>query len=514
VRARALGGDRAELVNTGDAPARVTVTHGSQTAERVLAAGETAVARLDDGRLITAGPEYEPLRDASARIAALLDAIAAWEADGTLSDGNAARLTAATERVARELDGALEAALAVSPDTARAAAATEAARRHLDRIDARRTPPEVAERIEADRAAVGPLLDRALREGLTVTLRLDLLDPLLPGEAARVRATVLNRAQGAATGGRLELDVPEGWSVAPAELGTVEPGASRTVTVVVQVAGDAQPGEAVTLPATLSYREGTAEAAVEATVRPVVTLEAVHPLVPLAAGGYNRPLVRVVNGATRALVVDFAAAAPAGVTATLEAARLELAPGESRTVAVELRNADRATGTSELALTARTASGAESRAALTLRHSDNLAWNGVGAPWPAPSASGSQEAYPPALATDGLPATFWVSDGTQRGDGPSPERPKLLGVDFGAPVEVDTVRMVPRVNYGPRAYTIEVSADGESWQPVAAVPSAPNGTVTTSFAPTAARALRLRITDSHDAQRPPRNVQIAELEVR
>ena len=74
--------------------------------------------------------------------------------------------------------------------------------------------------------------------------------------------------------------------------------------------------------------------------------------------------------------------------------------------------------------------------------------------------------------------------------------------------------MVPRTGYGPRAYTIEASGDGTTWETVAAVPDAPNAAVTTTFAPVEARALRLRITDGHDAQRPPRNVQVAELEVR
>jgi hypothetical protein len=165
-------------------------------------------------------------------------------------------------------------------------------------------------------------------------------------------------------------------------------------------------------------------------------------------------------------------------------------------------------------IVARPGAGATAEAAIELRHSRNLALNGLAAPWPAVFASGNQEAFPPALATDGAPGTFWVSDGTQRGDGPAPDKPKLLGVDFGAPVRVAEVRMVPRANFGPRAYTIEVSDDGVAWRQVAAIPVAANGPVTTAIAPTTARALRLRITDSHDAQRPPRNVQVAELEVR
>ena len=523
VGARALTEHRAELVNDGSRAARVTVTYVAAdgrelTAERVLAAGETAVARVIDGRLITAGPEYEPLREARQRIAALVDALAAWRADGTLGAGDATRLTAAAGRVASELDRALDAVAATRPDTARAAQAADVALGHLAQLDG--GPKVVAERLAAERAAVGALLERAREDGLALLVRLDVLDPILPGEDVRVRATVLNRAQGAATGASLRLEAPAGWTVAPdpAPLGTVEPGETRVVVFTLAVAGDAAPGAGVTLHAALPYRQNgesrTATAAAEGTVRPVLTLEPLAPAAPLAAGGYGRPELRITNQATRSLTADLSALTAPGISAQPEPASIELGPGETRTVAVALRNADRASGTSELTVIARTAGGAEGRATVELRHSGNLALNGLGAPWPAAFASGQQPAYPPSLATDGAPGTFWVSDGTQRGEGPTPDRPKYLGVDFGAAVQVGSVRMVPRTNYGPRAYTIEVSDDGASWREVASVPAAANGAVTTSFAPTTVRALRLRITDSHDAQRPPRNVQVAELEVR
>jgi hypothetical protein len=546
VRTRALDSRRAELVNDRDAATRVTVTYVTEdgrelTAERVLAAGEATLARLAGGRLIAAGPEYEPLTEARERIAALRDDIAAWQADGTIDRGTALWLTTTTGLVAHEIDRALEAATAARPDTARAARATQAARALLvllrtgDRAAAaaagrpddtavlvrrRAISDPVAERLAAERSAVGALLDRALEEGLTVVARLDLLDTLLPGEDARVRVTILNRSADAATGGRLELEAPGGWTVAPdtAPVATVRPGETRTAAFTVQVSSTAAPGDDVTLRAALAYRRlgrpHTATASVDGTVRPVLALEPVHAVVPLAAGGYNRPELRIANRASRTLTVDLTAAAPDGITAELDVQRLELAPGEERRIAIALRNTGPDAGTSELAIAARTGSGAAVRTAIELRHSRNLALNGLGAPWPAASASGSQEAFPPALATDGAAGTFWVSDGTQRGDGPSPERPKLLTVDFGAPVQIAEVRMVPRTGYGPRAYAIEASDDGAAWRQVASVPAAPNGPVTTAIAPTTARALRLRITDSHDAQRPPRNVQVAELEVR
>jgi len=524
LRTRALGEHRAELVNDGERAVRLRVTYVAAggrelTAERVLEAGEAATARVLDGRLVTAGAELEPLHDASARTAALRDDLRAWQADDTLDHGDAARLRAVTDRIGRDVDRALAAALETRPDTDSAAQAVAAALAHLDGLDGPGLPPEVVERLAAERAALGELLARAAGE-LAVVLRLEVVDPLLPGEPASVRATLLNRGQGAAIGGRLELDAPADWTVVPdpAAVGAIEPGGTRVVTLTLAVAGQAVPGDAVTLRGAFAYRAGgdgqTAAATADAAVRPVVTLAPAHAALPLAAGGHNRADLRLTNQASRALVVDLAATAPAGIGAALDATRVELAPGEERVVAVTLSNDGIAAGTSELAVVARTASGARTEAAVELRHSDDLARNGLGAPWPAVSASGSQAAFPPALATDGSTATFWVSDGTQRGDGPSPDRPKLLAVDFGAPVRIGRVTMVPRVNFGPRAYTIEVSEDGAEWREVASVPAAPNGTVSSSFAATTARHLRLRITDSHDAQRPPRNVQVAALEVR
>lgn len=62
---------------------------------------------------------------------------------------------------------------------------------------------------------------------------------------------------------------------------------------------------------------------------------------------------------------------------------------------------------------------------------------------------------------------------------------------------------------------MQTSTDGQSWQDAAQVTNGPNGPLTTAFAPTAARYLRLRITDGYDtAGSPPRNTQVAELQVR
>ena len=141
----------------------------------------------------------------------------------------------------------------------------------------------------------------------------------------------------------------------------------------------------------------------------------------------------------------------------------------------------------------------------------NLALNRAGAGTPEAFADNSQASFPAGLANDGSVESFWVSAGTAAGQGPSESNPIHLGVDLGESRPLGEVTMVPRVNFGPRSYSVQVSPDGEAWSDVATVPFARNGEATTRFATTDARYLRLRITDSWDSVQPPRNVQVAEL---
>ena len=141
----------------------------------------------------------------------------------------------------------------------------------------------------------------------------------------------------------------------------------------------------------------------------------------------------------------------------------------------------------------------------------NLALNRSGAGVPQAFATDNQPNLLPARANDGGVETFWVSAGTGAGQGPSEVSPIHLGVDLGESHPLGEVTMVPRVNFGPRAYAVEVSADGMDWTDVGSVPFAGNGEVTTTFPTTEARYVRLRITDSWDSVQPPRNVQVAEL---
>jgi hypothetical protein len=437
------------------------------------------------------------------------------------------------ELARREIADALEAAGKTRPDTARAAAAVAAARRYVallpdgdhgpfqsgvpigtpyagtDRhTTGDRLPPEVAERVGADRAAVIELLNAAVRDGLSVRLRLDALSAARPSETLRVRATIFNRGQNTATQGALRLELPEGSTTEPTSAGgPLPPGETRLIDVAVHVPEDAPPGDRVTLRATYDHRQGTAAAELPVTVEPLIELEALTPRLPLAAGGWNRAEVRVTSHASRELDIDLAADAPPGVTVDPAQHELRLSPEQPVEASFELRGTA-ATGGGDLRVTAGTAA-----ASVRLEYSDNLALNPFGARWPAAFADDAQPQFPPALANDGKPDTFWVSAGTAAGQGPAPDRPIAVGVDFGAPLQIQEVRMTPRVGFGPKAYRIQVSDQDDDWRTVAEVPDVPNAAHTTRFAPTTARKLRLLITDSWDRIRPPRNVQVAELAV-
>lgn len=149
----------------------------------------------------------------------------------------------------------------------------------------------------------------------------------------------------------------------------------------------------------------------------------------------------------------------------------------------------------------------------------NVALAGEGE-FPRLVASGSQAGFPPAQANDGSVGTFWVSD-----QGPAPGNPVTLTAELDGPKDVGEVTIVPRLeynrntnpqnrDYGPRAFTVETSVDGDEWDEAADVDHAPAGEVTVKFPTRAAQYVRVRITDAHNTSQPPTNVQIAELIVR
>jgi hypothetical protein len=373
--------------------------------------------------------------------------------------------------------------------------------------------------VAEDRAATLEALDRARAEGLTAIVRLAAAGPALQGETLHIRAVLLNRGLAAVQDGKLTLAGPAGWGTASVDVPPIAPGAAETIEVDLQVPAEAASGSQVQLTGTLAFRQGsrsrTSTGVLDLVVRPALDLVTDTPVIPLAAGGVNRVTVRAVNHTGRDLAVRIAAKAADGVTVETPADLMTVAAGATRDISLPLRNASLTSGESELTVTADAADGAHAQEVLTLRHSANLALNGLGSPWPAPFASSQQDAFPAALATDGSASTFWVSAGSSVATGPSPSNPIALGVDLGGPVTIGRMIMTPRSGYGPKTYTIDVSDDGTTWRQVASVPSAASsGPTTTTFAPTVARWARIRITVGWDRGGAARNVQVAEVDLR
>jgi hypothetical protein len=76
-------------------------------------------------------------------------------------------------------------------------------------------------------------------------------------------------------------------------------------------------------------------------------------------------------------------------------------------------------------------------------------------PWHGRARSGRPRGSRRPASVDGDTTTFWVSDGTQRGQGPSPTSPQILAVDLGAPMRIGTVVMVPRIGFGPSSFRVD-----------------------------------------------------------
>lgn len=523
ILARQDGADRAVLANTGVTSVTVRVTYvrdgEARTARRVVAPGETATARVVDGHLTTAGPEYEHLLAARDAVGALVAEVAAWQDAGRIGTDTAERLTTTAKQVDESIGIAFRAATADQPDTVQAAAAIDAALEGVARlVPDRDVPGDIRTAVVAAQHLARTELTAA-RGQLRLVVTLRAAGPALPGEQVPLSATVLNRGHEAATGGILSVRGPSDWTF-PQDVPSFDalpPGGSTVVELTSGAPVSATPETAVDVTAVLSYQvQGQPWSTTSTTrleVEPLFTVTATDPSLPLAAGGWNQVTLVLTNNAGRALPTRLTAQAPDGVAAEPGAADINMPAHGSAQATVDVTNESRSTGSDELVVTAVTSLGVSGLARVELLYSDNLARNPVGSRWPAVFADSRQAAFPEALGIDGDPATFWVAAGTAAGDGPSAAKPIAIGVDLGRPVEVSSVTMRPRVGYGPKTYAVQVSDDGLTWRTVAEV-EAPNAATSTEFSTVTTRYLRLLITDSWDRIRPPRNVQIAELEMR
>jgi hypothetical protein len=518
----------AVLRNAGASAGSVALTYlpeagSAQTATRTLAPGEEVRARLVDGVLTLAGPELEPLLAAKATLSSLADQASVWKSSGQISFLQSLVLGGVVRLALSEVDEALAQARAAAPDTTRAAASVALARNALALLQSAASRTDLPDAVRAALSqavqTVTAQLDQAEAQAYGIELRLEVVGAALQGEPITVRVTSYNRGYRTALRGAVVLSGPDGWSpLGPAPVFTaLLAGASQSQDLVWTVPPTASTSAPVQLTAALSYSaQGEARSQTSQTsiaIAPALEMTANWSAVPLAVGGINQAQFHLVNHVARQLDV---ALTPASADATpVQAGQHVIVPAMGTLDAtVWLASAGRSSGTSSVVVTATADSGVQVASSVALLLTDDLARNGVGAPWPAVSASSNQSAYPAALAVDGDGNTFWVSSGTASGQGPSASKPETLAVDLGAPTRIGTVVMVPRLSYGPTAYTIDVSDDGAAWQTVATITSAANGTITTSVGPVTTRWVRLQMTGSWDRIQPPRNVQVATLSVK
>ncbi|MBI5388458.1 MAG: discoidin domain-containing protein [Verrucomicrobia bacterium] len=131
------------------------------------------------------------------------------------------------------------------------------------------------------------------------------------------------------------------------------------------------------------------------------------------------------------------------------------------------------------------------------------------------SASSEQKAHPAKDALDGSAESFWVSDASEPGQGPTRQKPEWLQVNFDAPAAVVGLRLAPRPGYGPRDGEFQSSEDGQTWKPVKPFVARDSQELVLDFAEVRAKQFRIVFFSAFDPRFPqsPRNVQVAELKL-
>ena len=129
-------------------------------------------------------------------------------------------------------------------------------------------------------------------------------------------------------------------------------------------------------------------------------------------------------------------------------------------------------------------------------------------------ASSSYQHYTPDCAVDGNPETRWISNGDKPGQGPMPEHPEWLQLEFAEPLSAASLYLEPYPECGPKECELECSPDGKTFQTLARFTVDPGRAKTVPFAETPARFFRLLVKSAHPYQGPQSwNVQIAEVAV-
>lgn len=129
------------------------------------------------------------------------------------------------------------------------------------------------------------------------------------------------------------------------------------------------------------------------------------------------------------------------------------------------------------------------------------------------TASSWQPEYPPKDAADGRAATYWVSGGTQAGEGPAVRRPEWLQFTFEREVVVSRVVVMGRPGYGPRECELHISEDGTQFRAMSAFVPPDGVEFVMEVGDVRSRCFRLVFHGALDPRYPdrPRNVQVAEV---
>lgn len=132
------------------------------------------------------------------------------------------------------------------------------------------------------------------------------------------------------------------------------------------------------------------------------------------------------------------------------------------------------------------------------------------------ASSSAQPNHGAELSVDGSTDSFWVSKGSQSGEGPARERAEWLQLNFTQPITANSLAIVPRAGYGPHEGELRVSDDGRNFRAVTTFTARqPNVTTTVNFDEVRATHFRIVFFSSFDPRHPdsPRNVQVAEVSV-
>ena len=129
------------------------------------------------------------------------------------------------------------------------------------------------------------------------------------------------------------------------------------------------------------------------------------------------------------------------------------------------------------------------------------------------AASSSQPEHPTSMAVDGDTTTFWVSGGTQPGEGPTPKSPVWLEFQFSKPVAINGISILGRPFYGPQECELMASTNGKPLESVKEFNVHDGRTARVGFKTVVADTFRLLITRVYEPYYPgqPRNAQVAEI---